>query len=207
MTSDSQIQKVLSRYGFSAGTALCEGIRSYTALLVRWNQKISLTTVTDPDRILAFHFGESLFAVEKVPIKFGRLADVGSGGGFPGIPLAMASPELEVTLVESNAKKSAFLSEVVRTLKLARVAVVKSRMEDLPPNSNGFEFVTARAVGHHEDLLSWSRKALIRDGKLVLWIGAPDATKISGDPTWLWRHPIPIPGSRDRVLLIGTPKV
>jgi len=207
MTSDSQIQKVLSRYGFSAGTAVCEGIRSYTALLVRWNQKISLTTVTDPDRILAFHFGESLFAVENVPIKFGRLADVGSGGGFPGIPLAMASPELEVTLVESNAKKSAFLSEVVRTLKLARVAVVKSRMEDLPPNSNGFDFVTARAVGHHEDLLSWSRKALIRDGKLVLWISAPDATKISSDPTWSWRHPIPIPGSRDRVLLIGTPKV
>ena len=95
---------------------LCERIRTYISLLLRWNQSISLTTVTNSDEILRFHFGESLFAASAFSLENGRLADVGSGAGFPGLPLAMLLPDLNVTLIESNAKKFTFLSEVVREL-------------------------------------------------------------------------------------------
>src|SRR5271156_2910307 len=100
------IRAALKPYGVAANDLLCEQIRMYIDLLLRWNQKTSLTTVTDPTEILRFHFGESLFAAGCVPIRHGRLADVGSGAGFPAVPIRMVSEGLEVILVESNQKKA-----------------------------------------------------------------------------------------------------
>ena len=205
MLSDSEISDPLSLYGVSADALLCERIRAYVSLLLRWNERISLTTVTDPHEILKFHFGESVFAAPSVPIQFGRLADVGSGAGFPGIPLAMLVPELQVTLIESNLKRTAFLSEVIRALGLPHVSVLRSRMEDLQPNLPAFDFVTARAVGAFDDLLAWSATALTGSGKIILWISGQDAAEIARTPGWSWQDPLHIPGSRARFLLIGSP--
>ena len=205
MLSDTEISDSLALYGAAPNTVLCERIRAYVSLLLRWNERISLTTVTDPHEILKFHFGESFVAVPSVPINFGRLADVGSGAGFPGIPLAMLVPELQVTLIESNLKKTAFLSEVVRTLDLPHVSVLRSRMENLQSNLPAFDFVTARAVGTFDDLLAWSASALTASGKLILWISWKDAAEIARTTEWSWREPIHIPGSRARFLLIGSP--
>ena len=119
--SDLRIAEILSVYGIATSPALAGAIRTYISMLVRWNSRISLTTVVDPVEILKFHFGESLFAISKVPISFGRLADVGSGAGFPGLPLGIFLPDLEVVLIESNVKKAAFLSEVIRELKADNV--------------------------------------------------------------------------------------
>jgi 16S rRNA (guanine527-N7)-methyltransferase len=206
MISDSRIANALTPYGISAQPELCESIRTYISLLLRWNERISLTTITDPEEILKLHFGESFFAVSAVPIQNGRLADVGSGAGFPGIPLAMAAPDLNVTLIESNLKKSAFLSEVIRSLRLNQVRVIRSRMEEVPLDLPAFDFVTVRAVGHHRDLLSWAESSLSESGKIVLWVGEADAIEISRSIAWVWRSPIHIPGSRSRVLLVGAPK-
>lgn len=197
---------MVAPYGISSDDRLCERIRSYISLLLRWNERVSLTTVTDPAEILKFHFGESFLAASAVPIQFGRLADVGSGAGFPGIPLAMIAPDLHVTLIESNLKKSAFLSEIVRSLDLPHVAVIRSRMEEIRIDSAAFDFVTARAVGTFEDLLSWSAQVLADSGKLVLWVGGEDAALISRNSQWFWRDPIQIPGSKNRLLLVGSPK-
>jgi 16S rRNA (guanine527-N7)-methyltransferase len=204
--SNSEISNALVRYGVSADDPLCDGIRAYISLLLRWNERISLTTVTEPAEILRFHFGESFFATSAVPIQFGRLADVGSGAGFPGIPLAMLAPELQVSLIESNFKKSTFLSEVVRSLNLERVAVFRLRMEAVRTGPDKFDFVTARAVGSFEDLLSWSSRSLAEAGKLVLWVGGEDAARISAMSRWSWRDPIRIPDSKNRFLLVGSPK-
>lgn len=203
---DTEITKLLGFYGVLADSELCERIREYTSLLVRWNQKISLTTIKDPEEILKFHFAESFFAASTVPIENGRLADVGSGAGFPGIPLAMISPGLEVVLIESNAKKAAFLSEVVRALRLNRVTVLRSRMEEVSKSLRTFDFVTARALGSHRGLLRWASSFLADAGKIVLWIGGEECTAISRNAAWNWREPIHIPGSRNRFLLIGSPK-
>ena len=205
MLSDAEISDSLALYGATPNAVLCDRIRAYISLLFRWNERISLTTVTDPHEILKFHFGESVFSAPSVPIQFGRLADVGSGAGFPGIPLALVLPELQVTLIESNLKKTAFLSEVIRALGLPHVSVLRSRMEDLQSNLPAFDFVTARAVGAFDDFLAWSASTLAESGKIVLWISGQDAADIARTPGWSWREPIHIPGSRARFLLIGSP--
>jgi 16S rRNA (guanine(527)-N(7))-methyltransferase RsmG len=197
------IQTKLKLYGIEASPELCTSIQRYIALLLQWNKRISLTTVTDPAEIVRFHFGESLFAASAVPIRDGRLADVGSGPGFPGLALRLADPDLSVTLIESNVKKATFLSETARDLKLDHVTVARTRMEDFSFAEPGFDFVTARALGQHDELLAWASK----NGRVILWLGEDDCTTISLKAEWNWRDPIHIPGSKRRFLLVGTPNL
>ncbi|HXP79861.1 MAG TPA: 16S rRNA (guanine(527)-N(7))-methyltransferase RsmG [Verrucomicrobiae bacterium] len=205
--SDTEIGRFLSPYGFEASPLFCEKLWTYVSLLQRWNSKISLTTVTDLAEIVKFHFGESLFAVSAVPIEESRLADVGSGAGFPGLPIAMAVPGLDLTLIESNARKCAFLSEVVRSIEVDRVTVFWGRMEELRAGPRKFDFITARALGHHDELLSWAVDHLADGGRVVLWLGEEGSHAISRDPSWNWRNRILIPGSQRRYLLVGSPKI
>ncbi|MGB8438212.1 MAG: 16S rRNA (guanine(527)-N(7))-methyltransferase RsmG [Candidatus Acidiferrales bacterium] len=203
--SDVQIAQILKSYYSAAITAhFCDQVRVYIDLLLRWNRRISLTTVTDPSQILGFHFGESLFAIEKVPIRYGRLADVGSGAGFPAVPIRMALEGLHVTLIESNLKKAAFLSEAIRELKLANVVVDSRRMEDVIDRVSAFDFVSARAVVIDDSVLAWASSALNRDGKAVLWLGQKDSAKVSLSSRFRWRPEATIPGTERRVVLVGT---
>jgi 16S rRNA (guanine527-N7)-methyltransferase len=202
--TDLEIQNVIAPYGITSSPELCDQIRTYVSLLLKWNQKISLSTVTNPTEILRFHFGESFFAASKVPIEKGRLADVGSGAGFPGLPIRMLSAPIGVTLIESHSKKSAFLYEIVRSLKLDHVSVFNGRMDALPSESLRFDFVVARALGQHDEFLSWSSSRLNSGGKVILWLGEKDASVISGNPAWNWQEPLKIPLSERRFLLIGT---
>ena len=127
--SDGKIAAALAPYGVAPSRDLCSAIRDYTVLLLRWNQRIGLTAIKDPASILARHFGESLFAASAVPLRSRRLVDVGSGAGFPGLALKLVLPETEVTLIEANAKKAAFLAEVIRTLRLRGVRLLRERTE------------------------------------------------------------------------------
>jgi 16S rRNA (guanine527-N7)-methyltransferase len=203
MISNDNILELLEPYGFASNQSLISGIRKYISILIRWNERVSLTTVTDPVEIVKFHFGESLFAINSVPIVDGRLADVGSGAGFPGLPLAMANPAIHVTLIESDTKKATFLSEAVRELALSNVTVFRGRMDEIPISPFGFEFITARAIGQHKDLLKWSSESLSEAGNVLLWLGESDAINISSYAHWQWDPPIHIPGSKRRFLLIG----
>lgn len=201
---DSYLTELISEYGFTLTPDQCEAIRRYISLLLRWNQRISLTRVTDPIEIARFHFGESLFAVNQVPIRRGRLADVGSGAGFPGLALKIGFPELEVALIEANTKKAAFLSEICRELAMKKVEVLRARVEDLSPDSSGFDFITARALGGRLALLKWAMNNLKTDGRILLWLGGEDAAEIARNSSWDWREPVLIPGSKQRYLLIGS---
>src|ERR1700723_2305761 len=154
--SDLLIDEALRPYGVATTSALRTSIRAYIELLLRWNQKMALTTITDPAEILRLHFGASMFAVNEVPIRHGRLADVGSGAGFPAIPISMLVPELECVLIESNQRKATFLAEVVRTLKLDRVQIFRGRMEDYPNSLEKFDYTISRALGTHQAFLEWS---------------------------------------------------
>jgi 16S rRNA (guanine527-N7)-methyltransferase len=210
--SKRQIAAILAEYSVDEdhSSPLIEGIQSYVSLLIQWNRSISLTTVTDAEAIVRFHFGESLFAASCVPMTHGRLADVGTGAGFPGLPLKMLIPSLELTLVESNTKKAAFLAEVVREIGVDRVDIFRGRMEELDgpvgmDSAHRFDFVTARAFGQFDMLLAWSRTHLRPSGKLILWLGQDDATSISKAGEWTWSEPRQIPGSRQRFVLSGMP--
>ena len=117
----------------------------YLDLLLKWNARTNLTAIRDPEEIVRRHFGESLFAARHIPAETKTLLDFGSGAGFPGLPIALLHPEIQVTLAESQNKKSTFLREAVRTLALPNVEVWPNRVETMPPNRQ-FNVVALRAV-------------------------------------------------------------
>jgi 16S rRNA (guanine527-N7)-methyltransferase len=202
--TDKAIALILREYGVVATPALCVAIQKYISVLLRWNEKIALTTITDPPDIVRLHFGESMFGALAVPIKEGRLADVGTGAGFPGLPLKLLLPSLDLFLIESNAKKASFLSECIRELDLGGVEVYRGRFEAIIPTETRFDFVTARAVGGYSDLAAWSHRQLNLGGALSLWLGERDAMEVQKTSGFNWRAPVPITGSDQRVILSGT---
>ncbi len=128
--TDAVIQRTLAPYGVPVSAQLAGAIRCYIELLLLWNQKINLTAIRKPREILERHFGESIFAAHAVAISAGRLADLGSGAGFPGLALKLVCPGLTVQLIEANTKKAVFLSEVCRVLNLSGVEILCERSND-----------------------------------------------------------------------------
>ncbi|HXN74818.1 MAG TPA: 16S rRNA (guanine(527)-N(7))-methyltransferase RsmG [Candidatus Acidoferrales bacterium] len=201
--TDDAISEELRSYGVETTADICSAIRAYITLILHWNKRMSLTTVTDPTKILRFHFGECMFATSALTNRNGRLADVGSGAGFPGIPLKLVVSTLDLVLIESNAKKAAFLAEVVRELNISDADIRRERFEEIKGPSAGFDYIAARALGMHSKLLKWSRSAINIDGRLILWLGKDDSSLVSKEASWEWRKAIPIPGSHSRELLVG----
>ena len=202
---DLQIREELTPFSISPTQDQAEKIRKYLALLLKWNRTISLTSITDPVEILGRHFGESMYVSNLLPVENCRLADVGTGAGFPGLALKIACPSIHLTLIESNNKKCVFLSEVVRRLGLADVEIRTERFEQIRPENLHANIITSRAVGEFKQLLRWSTTALARRGHLVLWVGAEDSTKIARNPAWTWQPAVRIPDSQRRFILIGRP--
>jgi 16S rRNA (guanine527-N7)-methyltransferase len=147
-----------------------------------------------------------MLAVSVTPLDTGRLADLGSGGGFPGLPLKIIRPDLEVFLVESNVKKATFLAEAVRDLELTGVRVIVSRYEDLGEELTPLDFVCSRAVGDFPAFLKWAASTQVDAKQTLLWIGGRDLEEVRDHPAWEWREPIQIPHSLRRFLLVGTRK-
>ena len=201
--SDARIQEVLAPYCPAVNIPLCEQIRIYISTLLQWNSKISLTTVTEPNEILRVHFGESLFAGWVGGISSGRVADIGTGPGFPGIPIRMVSPRLHLSLVESVTKKIAFLGEIVRELSLSDVDIIRCRMEEWTP-SRKLNIITVRALGKYGALLNWARSSLDTDGRVILLLGEGEVESLRRKIDWLWHEPIKIPRSKAKFVLIGS---
>ena len=168
---------------------------------------MALTTVTDPVEILKFHFGESIFGFTSGLIHFGRLADVGTGAGFPGIPLHLVCPSIKPTLIESNLKKSTFLAEVVRKLGIEdSVSIWRGRFEEFSVDQGSrFDYITTRALGNVDDLLVFYRDALRETGRVILWVGENDARRLHASQSglWKWSPPLKISGSKQRYIIAG----
>ncbi len=176
-------------------TALATPLLDYLALLDRWNRTYNLTAIRDPREMVAKHLLDSL-AMHAYVRDIGTLADLGSGAGLPGIPLAIAVPALEVTLVESNGKKARFLREAVRTLRLrnARVAEVRAENFDEP---GMFDAITARALATLAELLAVGAHLLAPGGRLLAMKAARPHDEIAALPSG-WRveavRPLTVPG-------------
>ena len=134
---------------------------SYVALLYKWNKTYSLTALREQDKAVSHHLHDSLAILPFVPV--GNLLDVGSGGGMPGIPLAIARPELRVTLLDSNTKKAAFLQQAAIELGLANVSVHVGRVEQYHPPV-GFAAITSRAFAELADFVALSAHLLAPEG-------------------------------------------
>lgn len=199
--------RVLSDFSVSLTSVQLALVGRYIALLLYWNRLLSLTTITDQEEIVRRHFGEGFFAVGAVPLREGRLADVGSGAGFPGAAIALLNPSIHVTLIESNTRKAAFLEAVRQDLKLLNLQVERGRIEDCTEILAAADFITARAFGPYDKLLKLLRKKSRSSVQTVLWLGEENAAELAKRPDWKWNPPIRIPGSAHRVLLIGTPQL
>lgn len=174
--------------------ALAPRLLDYLALLARWNQAYNLTAIRDPREMLSKHLLDSLAMADFVDDE--RLADLGTGPGLPGIPLAIARPGLQVALVESNGKKARFLREAVRTLGLSNARVLESRAEAVD-EPGGFDVVTARALDRLAGILAVGGHLLAPGGRVLAMKGLHPAEEIAELPPD-WRvvavHPLRVPG-------------
>lgn len=170
----------------------------YLALLQRWNGAYNLTAIRDPREMLIKHLFDSLamhrFVGADAQVR--SLADLGTGPGLPGIPLAIVNPELHVALVESNGKKARFLREAVRALGLANARVLESRAEQVA-EPGAFAAITARALDRLAGIIAVGGHLLAPDGRLL----AMKAARIDEEAAELpagWRvlavHPLTVPG-------------
>lgn len=176
----------------------------YIDILLKWNARMNLTAIRKPEEIVPRHFGESFFVAEFLRAQAvpATAIDLGSGAGFPGIPLAISLPETRVTLIESNGKKSTFLREVVSLLKLKNATVYTGRAEDYPSRA---ALVTMRAVERFERALPTALGLADGGGRIGLMIGSAQLTQVSALSAGVeWSLPVAIPGGHSRILLVGT---
>ena len=204
LPSKEAIERALAEFGVSANSEQVVQIQQYIDVLLRWNEKMNLTAIRDPLEILYRHFCESMFGAVVLPVENCRLADVGSGGGFPGIPMKIIRPEMDLYLIESNMKKATFLTEVVRELGLTGVRVLVSRYEELSEELAPVDIVCSRAVGEFAPFLEWASSPVLGVKQVGLWIGAQDAESVRRLRTWTWDEPKPIPHSLRRFILVGS---
>ncbi len=142
---DRRSGKPLPRLGISELPTSCyDQFSAYLELLLRWNARLSLTSIREPDQIIRRHFAECAFAAQHLPADIESLLDYGSGAGLPGIPFAICRPEIRVTLAEAQGKKASFLREVVRSVG-TRTEVYDGRVETMP-QGRLFHAVSMRAV-------------------------------------------------------------
>ena len=200
------IRRALEEFKLPAYDDQVLQIQQYINMLLGWNDKVNLTAIRDPLEILYRHFCESMFAGIAVPMERGRLADVGTGAGFPGLPLKILRPGLQVFLIESNIKKATFLAEVIRALGLKHAQVLVRRYEELGEEIAPLDFACARALGEFPAFLDWAHREHLAAKEVVLWIGSQDLPEILKTRTFEWREPIRVPNSLRRVLLVGARK-
>ena len=171
----------------------------YLALLARWNRTYNLTAVREPAEMVSKHLLDSLAMhpfVDALVASGSALADLGTGAGLPGIPLAIVKPGLRVTLVESNGKKARFMREAIRQLGLRDVRVAESRIEALA-EPGAYAAITARALATLPLIVELGGHLLAPDGQLLAMKGVhPDDEIAALPPGWALRstHRLDVPG-------------
>jgi len=194
MTVKAQLAAGIAALGLTLPEGAETKLLDYLSLLDKWNRVYNLTAVRDTERMVSHHLLDSLAAV---PFFQGKaVLDVGSGGGLPGIPLAIARPELQVTLIDSIAKKTAFLLQAKAELGLVNLQVVTGRVEEFRPET-GFDVVTSRAFSDLKEFVTLTRHLLKPGGRWLAMKGLypneeiaqlPAGVKVSAD------HALVVPG-------------
>lgn len=191
-------------------------ISDYLSLLQTWNARVNLTAIRDEAEIIGRHFGESFFLAQHLfprndrplissvsaPI---RVVDIGSGAGFPAIPLKLWQEDIHLTMIEANHKKATFLKEVARALTLDGVAVVTSRAETLAaqPDFPRADVVTFRAVEHFDEIIKVAVTLLAPGGRLAMLVGSRQVGSRDMSNRLAWQAAIKVPLSESRILRIG----
>jgi len=165
------LEKALSASGMHLTPLMINQFTAYHRMILEWNRKINLISRDDENRIISRHFLESLGVLQFIEMRKGEKAmDLGSGAGFPGIPLKIFRPDLEMTLVESRRKKAVFLMQVKETLPLQDTKVIARRAEEIEAGDTPFDTVMCRAVADLSTLVLWCSTLVRRPGGRLIAI-------------------------------------
>lgn len=168
MTNENYFKKGLKEIDLNITDSEISRFLIYLDLLKKWGNKINLTTILEDKEIILKHFIDSL-TISKLVDKNSKVLDIGSGAGFPGIPLLLFENTLQVTLIETVQKKTVFLREVKRSLKLDNLNIICSRAEVIENELiNFFDYIVFRAVGKIDYLLALSKPYLKKDGEVII---------------------------------------
>lgn len=188
------LEQGLAELGLALPAAAVARLRAYARLLEKWNRVYNLTAIREPDRVVTHHLLDSLAVLPHV--EGPRVADVGAGAGLPGIPLAIAAPALDVTLIESNQKKCAFLAQARSELALANIRVERVRVQDHKPDSL-YKTMICRAFSVVQEFLKNARHLVVPGGVLLAMKGAYPADELGDLPAGLALEavvPLRVPG-------------
>jgi 16S rRNA (guanine527-N7)-methyltransferase len=197
----ARLEQGIAELGLTVPAEAVPRLLDYQALLERWNAAYNLTAVRDPAEMITRHLLDSLAILPYV--QGTTLADLGTGPGLPGIPLAIVAPGREILLVDSNGKKVRFLREAIRALKLEGVRAVQSRVEDV---QGQFDCITARAFASLADMLGWGGHLLAPGGIWLAMKGKRPDDELPGMPAGFEVrafHELAVPGLQaERSLLV-----
>ena len=177
-----KMQEKSKDLGVSFFVEQLEQFFEYMKLLIEWNEKINLTAITEPDEIILKHFIDSITILKEIK-NDARIVDVGTGAGFPGIPLSIMNPTLKITLVDSLNKRLIFLQEVVKKLKLENIEIVHARAEELGQNKKyreSFDVATSRAVANLSTLSEYLIPLVKINGKVISMKAGDTQDEIDG---------------------------
>ena len=181
--------------------ALLSSVSVHLDLLLRWNQRMNLTALRFPEEMIVRHFGESLFAARSLLSRNAQheVFDLGSGAGFPGLPMIYWAPRLQLTLIESHGRKATFLREVGRALHLSGFSVLNVRAESIAKRSR---LVTMRAVEKFDRAIGVAARLVAPGGRLAILIGKAQCERALSLLPKGESMVIDLPSSEQRVLFV-----
>lgn len=197
-----RLNRILAGFGQAElDSATAARFETYLDLLLRWNAKTNLTAIRDTEGILTRHFAESIACARAIPSGIQTLLDFGSGAGFPGMPIALCRPDIQVTLAESQGKKAAFLREAARVLAIG-IEVHGGRAEAI---SRTFDCVTLRAVDRMEEAIRAAASLVSPAGWLAPLTTERELAGVqaAAGAGFQWHPPVPLPGADARLLMLG----
>lgn len=201
----TRLETGLAGLGLQLPAAAVDQLLAYLAELQKWNAAYNLTAVRDPAEMVTRHLLDSLTVL---PLVRGRVLDAGAGAGLPGIVLAIAAPELRVTVLDSNGKKARFMRHAVRTLQLGNVAVAEARVEDFEAPA-GFDCIVSRAFSALDEFFRLTRHLLAPGGQWIAMKGKLDAGELAAVPAGVaiqQVHRLTVPGlAEERHAVVAAP--
>ena len=188
---DTQLKQLLvqgvDRLELELSSEQIDKLADYLDLLMKWNKAYNLTAIRDPKEMVVKHLLDSLSIVQHIDDS--PLLDVGTGPGLPGIPLAISRPDLDITLLDSNGKKTRFLTQAKASLGLTNVSVIHGRIEQVteeyPDNHQRFRIITSRAFASLQDMVTLAKEALAVDGRFIAMKGLIPEDEIDQLPDWV----------------------
>ena len=166
---EEQIIEIFGKYGIKIDEKQAKTFVLYYNFLIQENEKFNLTAITEPNEVIIKHFLDSVLAADEIS-KGAKVIDVGSGAGFPGIPLKIVMPDLDITLLDSLQKRVNFLNQAINLLNLTKITAIHARVEDFAQkNAQKYDFALSRAVAPTNTLSEYLIPLVKIDGKIIMY--------------------------------------